>query len=100
MTEELGLYQGALISLGESEATIKRVELALGPAKFDTATDRSVLGTLNQSRSDFDCYIPRYSNILEIDPVDAARWLNDRPMTARGKLLWPDRSMLELVGKL
>lgn len=94
------LYKGALDSLGVSEASLKRVELAMGPALFDTSTDRSVLGTLNQSRSDFDCFIPRYNNILDIDPIDAARWLNERPMTARGVLLWPAKHMLELVSKL
>lgn len=94
------LFKFALISLGVSNSGIKRVELAMGPAQFDTATDRSVLGTLNQSRSDFDYFISDYSNILEVDPVIAAQWLNKRPLTARGTWLWPNKSMLELVGKL
>jgi hypothetical protein len=33
--------------MGVSENSIKRVQLAMGQARFDTATDRSVLGTLN-----------------------------------------------------
>lgn len=94
------LYLAALISMGVSEASLKRVELAMGPTRFDTVTDRSVLGTMNQSRSDFDYFIADYSNILEVDSILAARWLNKRPLTARGKWLWPDKSMLELVGKL
>ena len=94
------LFKFALISLGVPDSSIKRVELAMGPAQFDTATDRSVLGTLNQSRSDFDHFISDYNNILEIDPVIAARWLNHRPLTARGTWLWPDKSMHELIGKL
>lgn len=94
------LFKFALISMGMPDSGIKRVELAMGPPQFDTATDRSVLGTLNQSRSDFDHFICDYSNILEIDSVIAARWLNHRPLTARGTWLWPDKSMLELVGKL
>jgi hypothetical protein len=94
------LYKCALISMGVSDSSIKRVELAVGPAMFDTSIDRSVLGTLNQSRRDFDHFIFDYRNILEVDPVIAARWLNERPMRARGMLLWPDKSMLELVGKL
>ena len=94
------LFKFALISMGVSDSSIKRVELAMGSALFDTSTDRSVLGTLNQSRSNFDHFINDYRNILEVDPVIAARWLNDRPMTARGTWLWPDKSMLELVGKL
>jgi hypothetical protein len=94
------LFRFALVSMGVPDSSIKRVELAMGPAIFDTATDRSVLGTLNQSRSDFDHFISDYRNILEVDPVIAARWLNHRPLTARGTWLWPDKSMLELVGKL
>jgi hypothetical protein len=94
------LFRFALVSMGVPDSSIKRVELAMGPATFDTATDRSVLGTLNQSRSDFDHFINDYRNILEVDPVIAARWLNHRPLTARGTWLWPDKSMLELVGKL
>ena len=94
------LYLATLISMGVSEAKLKRVELAMGQAQFDTATDRSVLGTLNQSRSDFDHFVEDYNNILEVDAVIAARWLNHRPMIARGKLIWPDESMLELINSL
>lgn len=94
------LYLAALISLGVSEATLKRVELAIGPALFDTATDRSVLGTLNQSRFEFDFFLDDYNNILEVDPIVAAKWFNHRPLTARGKWIWADKSMLELIGSL
>lgn len=92
------LYLAALISMGVSEATLKRTELAIGPAQFDTVTDRSVLGTMNQSRSDFDYFIADYNNILEVDAIIAAKWFNHRPLTARGVWLWADKSMLELVG--
>ena len=94
------LFKFALISLGVPDSGIKRIELATGSAQFDTATDRSVLGTLNQTRSDFAHFICDYNNILEVDPVVAARWLNGRPMRARGVLVWPNKSMLDLVGKL
>ncbi|WP_136515950.1 DUF6933 domain-containing protein [Geomonas edaphica] len=94
------LYLAVLISMGVSEASLKRVQLALGSVLFDTVTDRSVLGTLNQSRGEFDYFIADYSNILEVDPIIAAQWFNKRPLTARGKWLWPDKSMLELVGSL
>lgn len=94
------LYLAALISMGVSEANLKRVELAMGPAQFDTTTDRSVLATMNQSRGEFDFYRANYSNILEVDAIVAARWFNKRPLTARGKWLWPDKAMLELVSSL
>ncbi|GFO56966.1 hypothetical protein GMSM_39730 [Geomonas sp. Red276] len=94
------LYLAVLMSMGVSEATLKRVELVMGPAQFDTVTDRSVLGTLNQSRGEFDYFISGYSNILEVDPIMAAKWFNKRPLTARGKWLWPEKDMLELIGSL
>jgi len=94
------LFLASLISLDVPEPTLKRVELAMGPALFDTATDRSVLGTLNQSRFEFDFYLDDFNNILEVDPIIAATWFNHRPLTARGKWLWADKTMLELVGKL
>lgn len=94
------LYLAALISMGVSEASLKRVELAMGPALFDTATDRSVLGTMNQSRFEFDFFLNDYNNILEVDPLIAAKWFNHRPLTARGKWIWADKSMLELIGSL
>jgi len=94
------LYLAALISMGVSEAILKRVELVMGPAQFDTVTDRSVLGTLNQSRFEFDFFLEDYNNILEVDAIIAAKWFNHRPLTARGKWLWADKAMLELVGTL
>ncbi|SJZ51316.1 hypothetical protein SAMN02745119_00843 [Trichlorobacter thiogenes] len=94
------LYLAALIAMGVPEATLKRVELAMGPALFDTATDRSVLGTLNQSRFEFDFFLDDYTNILEVDPLIAAKWFNHRPLTARGAWLWADKEMLALVSSL
>ena len=70
------LFKFALISMGVSDSSIKRVELAMGSALFDTSTDRSVLGTLNQSRSNFDHFINDYrkrakqSVILDNSPND------------------------------
>jgi len=94
------LYLAALIVMGVPEATLKRVELAMGPARFDTATDRSVLGTLNQSRFEFDFFLDDYNNVLDVDPLIVAKWFNHRPLTARGKWLWADDEMLALVSSL
>ena len=91
------IFLAALVSMGVTEATIKRIELAMGPALFDTATDRSVLGTLNQSRYEFEYFIADYNNIMEVDTVVVAQWFNHRPLTARGKWLWADEQMLQLL---
>jgi len=82
------------------EATLKRVELAMGPARFDTATDRSVLGTLNQSRFEFDVFLDDYNNVLDVNPLAIAKWFNHRPLSIRGKYLWADEQMLALVSSL
>ena len=94
------LYLAALIAMGVSEATLKRVELAMGPASFDTKTDRSVLGTLNQSRFEFDFFLDDYNHILEVDPLIAAKWFNHRPLSIRGKYIWADKEMLALISSL
>ena len=94
------LYLAALIVTGVPEATLKRVELAMGPARFDTATDRSVLGTLNQSRFEFDFFLDDYNNVLDVNPLATVKWFNHRPITARGTWLWADEEMLALVSSL
>lgn len=94
------LYLAALIVMGVPEATLKRVELAMGPARFDTATDRSVLGTLNQSRFEFDVFLDNYNNVLDVNPLATVKWFNHRPITARGTWLWADEEMLALVSSL
>ncbi len=94
------LYLAALISMGVSETSLKQVELAMGLAQFDTVTDRSVLGTLNQSRFEFDFFLEDYNNILEVDAIIAAKWFNHRPLTAKGKWLWADEQMLRLIDSL
>ena len=94
------LYLAVLIVMGVPEATLKRVEIAMVSARFDTVTDRSVLGTLNQSRFEFDVFLDDYNNVLEVDPLIAAKWFNHRPLTARGTWLWADKEMLALVSSL
>lgn len=94
------LYLAALMSMGVSEANLKRVELVMGPAQFDTVTDRSVLGTMKQARYEFDYFTDDYNNIMEVDAIIAARWFNHRPLRARGKLLWADEQMLQLIDSL
>jgi hypothetical protein len=94
------LYLAALIAMEVPAATLKRVELAMGPTSFDTKTDRSVLGTMNQSRFEFDFFLDDYNHILEVDPLIAAKWFNHRPLSIRGKYIWADREMLALVSSL
>ena len=78
------LYLATLAMLGCSDTQIKKLELALGPMRFDTATDRSVQGSLRVAK-------------LDLDPLAMSCWLNERPVTIRGKWIRPGRAMLEAV---
>ena len=74
--------------------------LALGPVRFDTATDRSVQGSLRVAKQDLEVWLYRVSNVMDLDPLAAAVWLNERPATVYGKPVWPQRASVERVESL
>lgn len=45
-------------------------------------------------------YLYGVPNVMDLDPLAACRYLNERPATVYGKLLWPERAMLEAVARL
>lgn len=94
------LYTASLAVLGCPDHQIRKVELALGPVRYDTATDRSVLSSLRVARQDLESFIYRYPNVLDVDPLEASAWLNDRPATVYGKWIRPGRMMVERVRAL
>lgn len=91
------LFLATLAAQGVTTGVLKRVELALGPSRFDVATDRSVLGSMNIATRDLDCLKVEVENVLALDPMETARWLNDRPVTIRGKWSFPAEAMLEMI---
>lgn len=91
------LYFDTLQVLGCPALYIKQVELSLGPIRFDSATDRSVQGSMRVARQDLDAWLMQISNVMDIDPLDLSCRLNHRPVTAYGKTIWPDSAMLELI---
>ena len=94
------LFTASLAALGCADARIRRVELCLGRVRYDVATDRSVQGALRVAQQDLGAWLENVPNVMEADPLAAAKWLNQRPTRAQGKLLWPDRAMLEMVSTL
>lgn len=94
------LYTATLAMIGCPDAQIRKVELALGPVRFDTATDRSVQSSLRVAKQDLEAWLYDVPNVLSMDLVAAACWLNERPATVYGTWLWPDRAMREAVGAL
>jgi hypothetical protein len=95
------LLTATLAALGCSLAQLVKVAQALGPARFDTAVDRSVLSAMNIVIAD-ELYprVARAANVLDLDAAALSCEMSERPTRARGKLLWPDRRMLEIVATL
>ncbi len=94
------LYLATLALCGCPEVQIKKAELALGPMRFDTATDRSVQGSLRVARQDLEAWVYSVPNVMDVDALKVSRWLNERPTTVYGKCLWPEKAMLEAVAAL
>lgn len=76
------LYFATLQTIGCPTVQIKQVELSLGPVRFDTATDRSVQGSMRVARQDLDAWLMRIPNVMDLDPLDVSCHLNHRPATA------------------
>jgi len=94
------LYLATLAVFGCPDAQIKQVELALGPIRYDTATDRSVQGSLRIGKQDLEAWAYSVPNVMELDPLAVSCKLCHRPVTVYGKLLWPEKAMLEAVAAL
>lgn len=93
-------FVSVLAMSGCPEAQIKKAELALGPVRFDTVTDRSVQGSLRVAKQDLEAWVYQVPNVLGLDPLVMSCRLNERPATVRGQCLWPGRAMLEAVAAL
>jgi len=91
------LYFATLQTMVCTQAQIRQVELSLGPVRYDTATDRSVQGSMRIVRQDFDSWLMRVPNVLDLDPLAVSCDLNHRPARVHGKVLWPEQVMQELV---
>lgn len=94
------LFLATLATAGVEGVVLKRIELAFGTPRFDTATDRSVLGSMIIARQVLDGLLMRVGNVLDLDPVLASRHLNECPAMAGRVVHWPEREMLERVARL
>ncbi|MGB5475133.1 MAG: hypothetical protein WBQ78_16870 [Gammaproteobacteria bacterium] len=94
------LFTASLAYTGMSDNQVRRAELALGPVAFDTCTDRSVLGSLNQMRFLLDGRVSEVSDVMLLNPLSVNRWLCHYPVR-RGKAVWmADEAMCERVAAL
>jgi len=94
------LFLASLAMEGIADPAIARAALVLGPPRYDSKTDRSVLGTMNIALADLQAYVEDAAHILAVDPLLVSRRLNNRPVMANGKPLWPGKAMRERVSRL
>jgi hypothetical protein len=59
-----------------------------------------VQGSLRVAKQDLEAWVVQVSNVLELDPLKVSCWLNERPTTVYGKVLWPEQAMRERVTRL
>lgn len=94
------LFAGTLAYSGYTDAQINKALLALGPVRYDTAIDRSVQGTMNIAKWDLEACLHGVPNVMDLDIFAMSRRLCERPVTIRGKSLWPDKAMRAVVEAL
>jgi len=96
------LFTASLAYMGMDDNLVRRAELALGPVVFDTATDRSVLGSLNQMKFMLDAKVNEVEDVMLLNPLSVNRWLCHYPVNLKGeKGFWmADSAMLEQVKAL
>lgn len=93
------LYTATLATLG-CDVQVRKVELALGPARFDLATNRSAQSSMRMVQQDIAARVIEVPNVLALDPIAVSCELNHRPTSIYGDWLWPDKRMRGLVESL
>ncbi len=94
------LFFASLAAFGAAPVQIRKAELALGPLRFDTATDRSVQGAIRIVQTLDLQGLAWQTPVADLDPLDVSCRLSHRPTTIHGKSVWPDLVMLEAVAQL
>lgn len=95
-----GVFGDTLRALGCPDSQVLRALMMLGPCEFDTSTDRSVLSSMRVVRQDPEACLWDFPNVLQADPVEVSVRLTRRPAGIRGKTIWPQDRLLELVAGL
>lgn len=92
-----------LLKCGANARQLDAVQEHVEPLQIDTDCNRSVQGTMNQMKGDFD-HMLWYDNvnISELSASRAGVWLADRPCTVKGRkgCIWPMDAMLSLLDGL
>jgi len=95
-------FLASLAYMGMEDNRVRRAELALGAVQFDTCTNRSVLGSLNQMKFMLDARVAEVEDVMLLNPLSVTRWLCHYPVNIKGgKGFWmADKAMIERVETL
>ncbi|WP_322406338.1 hypothetical protein U0358_11255 [Idiomarina sp. PL1-037] len=96
-------FMNTLLKCGANEAHLETADKYLRPLQVDSDCSRSVQGTLNRMRDEFEhqLYYDRL-NIADMTGYNAGAWLADTPRSVKGQktVLWPKDAMLTLLERL
>jgi hypothetical protein len=92
------LFLASLAAFGAAPNQIRKAQLAMGPFRYDTTTDRSVQGTIRIIHTVDLAWLAGKNT--DLDPLAVSCKLSHRPTTVHGQSLWPDLVMLEAVARL
>ncbi|NOZ09996.1 MAG: hypothetical protein GXP09_02950 [Gammaproteobacteria bacterium] len=92
-------FTASLAYMGMEDSQVSRAELALGAVQYDTKTNRSVLGSLNQMKFMLDARVAKVEDVMLLNPLSVTRWLCHYPVNIKGKSgFWmADDAMMERV---
>jgi len=91
-----------LLKFGAEGSHMETAHRYLRPLQVDTQCSRSVQGTLNRMKEEFD-HLLHYDqlNVAEITGYNAGAWLAESPRTVKGRgYLWPHKEMMGLLSRL
>ena len=94
------VFSDTLRALDCPDSHIRQALMTLGPCSYDTSTDRSVLSSMRVVRQDLEAYLWNFPNVLQVDPVEMSVRLTRRPAGIRGKTIWPQDCLLEMLAGL
>lgn len=97
-----GIFLASLSMIGVPDNQLARAELAMGRMVFDTCTDRSVLGSMNNLKHMVQARVNHVANVMELDALKVTNWLTDTPMSSkiRPDYGWPQNDMKALIATL
>lgn len=79
---------------------LRRLELALGPVRFDRTTDEAVCSNIEELWRELDRARHPSENVMTMHPVATSIRLNNQPAMLHGRWIAPQDEMLKVIESL